>query len=133
MLVEQTYGEGAANQVAEAAGPLRLGFERQGAQIQGRIRAGDDDAQAHSWPRLFADASRRIDVEEQRYSIAGDRVRARYRVDPAPGDDLVLVVTEEYSVVEKGRALVGTVRVEFQRDGKERGSYVLRRRFEREP
>jgi hypothetical protein len=72
-----------------------------------------------------------VHVEEQRFSVAGDRVFARYRVDPSPGDDLVLVVTEEYSVVEDGEALVGTVRVEFRRDGEDRGSYLLHRRFER--
>jgi hypothetical protein len=46
---------------------------------------------------------------------------------------LVLEVVEEYRVAEGGRYLEGSVRVAFVRDGEARGSYVLHRRFEREP
>lgn len=132
-LVEQSYGEGQANLIAEEAQQLRIIFVRQGAEIQGRIRTAGGDDPGLPWPRLVSDVARTVHVEEKRFSAKQDRVRARYRVDPSPGDDLVLIVTEEYSVVEGGAALVGTVRVEFERDGQDRGSYLLHRRFERAP
>ncbi len=130
-LVEQTYGDGKSNLVAPSAPGVRLELFREGTRIQGRISGGGRGAADMSWPRLVADDSRAIHVEEKRLSTPEDQVLVRYRVDPSPGDDLILEVTEEYRVVDDGRALVGTVRVEFRRDGKERGSYVLHRRFER--
>ncbi len=131
-LVEQTYGEGKSNLVARSAPEVRLEFFRQGPQIQGRISGSGRGAAELSWPRLVADDSRAVHVEEKRLSTPEDSVLVRYRVDPSPGDDLVLEVTEEYRVVDDGQALVGTVRVQFRRGGKDRGSYVLHRRFERQ-
>lgn len=62
-----------------------------------------------------------------------DRVRVEYDFEPNPDDDLVLEIVEEYRVVDDGRALEGRVRVAFVRAGEPRGSYVLHRRFERQP
>lgn len=132
-LIEQTYGEGKSNLIKDDAPPVRIEFFRRGPEIQARIRAGGKDADRLAWPRFVSDLARGVHVEEQRFSSTEDRVRVRYRVDPSPGDDLVLVVTEEYAVAEEGRALVGTVRVEFRRGGEERGSYLLHRRFVKEP
>ncbi|MCP3980912.1 MAG: hypothetical protein GY716_16540 [bacterium] len=130
-LVEQTYGEGKSNLVDEDAAPLRLEFFRQGHEVHGKLRVGAGDESVHSWPRLVADSSRGVDIEERRVSAGEDRIVTRYRVDPSPGDDLFLEVTEDYQVVEGGAALIGTVRVRFERHGKDKGSYVLHRRLER--
>lgn len=132
-LVEQTYGDGGANQIRADEPPVRLAFERSGGSLVGTIRAGDARAAAVAWPNLTPDGARSVEVQARELGAREERVYARYRVAPAPGDDLWLVVTEDYRLIENGRALAGTVLVEFERHGEPRGSYVLHRRFERTP
>jgi hypothetical protein len=129
-LVEQTYGRGQANLVTGEP-TLVLEFAPRGVEIEAVVRGGEPDAPGLSWPRFAAGAGRPIHVAERQ--VAADGARARYRVDPAPGDDLTLEVEEDYRLTEGGRALVGTVRVRFWRDGQERGGYTLERRFEKLP
>jgi hypothetical protein len=132
-LVEQRYGSGAANLIdLQADAPLHLEFLRQAGGLRGRLWHERAD-EAVDWPAAVpAFELRSVHLDELVVDPAETAVRTSYRVDPAPGDDLVLEVQESYRVVEGGRALVGDVTVAFRVDGRPRGSYVLHRRFERQ-
>ncbi len=129
LLETQSYGSGKANQ-AHVAKPLRMEFYREGETLAGRIWFGGRSADSVPWPSLVQAPVR---SEEVVVSPAEDRVRARYRTESAPGEDVVLEITEEYRVTDGGTALSGTVTVSLLRGGKPGGSYVLQRRFRREP
>ncbi len=129
LLEKQSYGSGKANQ-AHVAKPLRMEFYREGETLAGRIWFGGHHADAVPWPSLLQAPVR---SEEVVVSPAEDRVRARYRTESAPGADVVLEITEEYRVTDGGTVLSGTVTVSLLRGGKPGGSYVLQRRFRREP
>ncbi len=129
LLESQSYGSGKANQ-AHVAKPLRMEFYRDGETLAGRIWFGGDHADALPWPSLVLAPLR---SEEVVISPAEDRVRARYRTVPADGGDVVLEITEEYRVTDGGTTLSGSVTVALLRGGKPAGSYVLERRFRREP
>jgi len=129
LLEEQSYGSGKANQ-AQVAEPLRMEFYRKGEDLAGRIWFGGTSADSIPWPSLVQAKIRSQQVD---FSPAEDRVRARYRTESASGADVVLEITEEYRVTEGGTSLSGTVTVAVLRGGKPGGSYVLERRFRREP
>ncbi len=129
LLDKQTYGSGKANQ-AQVPKPLRMEFYREGERLVGRIWFGGRSAESVRWPSL---GQAPVRSEEVVVSPAGDRVRVRYRSESAPGADVVLEITEEYRVTDGGTALSGTVTVALLRGGKPGGSYVLQRRFRREP
>ncbi len=129
LLEKQSYGSGKANQ-AHVDKPLRMEFYREGETLAGRIWFGERGADSVPWPSLMQEPVR---SEEVVVSPAEDRVRARYRTESAPGEDVVLEITEEYRVTDGGTALSGTVTVAVLRGGKPGGSYVLQRRFRREP
>ncbi len=129
LLEQQTYGSGKGHQ-AQVAKPLRMEFYRKGGELAGRIWFGERSADAVPWPSLVQAKIRSQQVD---FSPAEDRVRARYRAESAPGEDVVLEITEEYRVTDGGTALSGTVTVAILRAGKPGGSYVLERRFRREP
>ena len=132
-LVQQHYGEGEANQ-AIADLPIRLEFLRDRGNLVGRVRIGEAEAPARDWPALeIAGETRTVLLQERRFDETTGEVLARYRLQPAPGDGLVLEITERYRLGGDGQSLVGTVEVDFMRDGERRGGYVLRRRFAREP
>jgi len=133
VLVEQHYGEGRSN-LAPDEQPVNLEFTLEGGSLSGKIWVGDADAKAVRWPALAVEG-KPLEARVGRYTSSPrlDSVRVEYSVDPAPGDDLVLQIVEEYRAVDDGRALEGTVRVAFVRAGEPRGSYVLHRRFERRP
>jgi hypothetical protein len=133
LLVEQRYGKGEADH-ASTDQPVRLEFVRDGGTVAGTIRAGSGESVAARWPAMVVDGEpQEIRVEEYRTGRDSEWVRASYTVPPRPGDDLMLKVVEEYRVSTGGKELVGTVTVSFMRDGEPRGSYVLHRRFERQP
>jgi hypothetical protein len=133
LLVEQHYGEGRSN-LAPDEEPVKLEFLQQGGQLAGRVWTGAAEEKAVPWP---AAPGKQGPVPPRVRSFSSsprlDSVRVEYSVEPSPGDGLVLEIVEEYRVVDEGRALEGTVRVAFVRDGEPRGSYVLHRRFERQP
>jgi hypothetical protein len=129
LLEKQSYGSGSANQ-AQLAEPLRMEFYREGERLVGRIWFGGQSAESVPWPSL---GQAPVRSQEVVVSPAEDRVRVRYRSEPAPGTDVVLEITEEYRVTDGGTALSGTVTVAVLRGGKPGGSYVLQRRFRREP
>ena len=128
-LVEQTYGSGQANR-ADSDAPLHLEFHREAGRLIGRSWFGAGDAAR--WPSLPVGESRALSVE--RVDVARDEasVLAHYRVEPAPGDDATLEITEEYRVTEGGSVLSGRVTVAVSRGGEPGGSYVLHRKFKRE-
>lgn len=132
-LVEQQYGEGRANQAPQEE-PVWLEFSRDGEKLNGSIWAGASRSQAVAWPAHGAGEDRApVRVRQITTGPLLDQVRAAYTVEPAPGNETLLEVVEEYRLSDGGKALEGTVTVSFFRDGKPRGSYVLHRRFERRP
>lgn len=132
-LVEQHYGDGHTDLVDDET-PLRLEIVREGAGLAALVRAGDRRSPAEPWPALAIAGERRtLDVDERSIDAPEGELVARYRLEPAPGDGLVLHVVERYRLTDGGDALVGTVSVDFVRDGAPRGGYVLTRRFERAP
>jgi len=133
VLVEQHYGKGSSN-LAPDEQPVKIEFVHEGGRLTGRVWAGAAEAEALPWPVApVRGESPRPRVHDYFSSPRLDEVRVEYSVEPSPGDGLVLEVVEEYRVVDEGKALEGSVRVAFVRDGQPRGSYVLHRRFEREP
>ena len=133
VLVEQHYGEGRSN-LAPDDRPVKLEFSLEGNRLTGRVWAGDAEANAVPWPAAPVKGEP-VPAQVRDYSSSPrlDRVRVEYSAEPAPGDGLVLEIVEEYRLVDEGKTLEGSVTVAFVRDGEPRGSYVLHRRFEREP
>ena len=132
-LVEQRYGAGGSN-LANLDAPVRLEFRRQGAGLTCRIWAGHAVQQARAWPAFVsATPPAAVMTDELAVDPARASARARYRVDTSDDDDLILHIVEDYRVEPSSGALVGTVTVTLVDDGKPRGSYVLHRRFEKEP
>lgn len=130
VLVEQTYGSG-ANNLADAERPLHVEFRRGPAGLGGRLWAGDDPADAVTWPAFRAErelAPPRILEREE--DPAGGAVRVRYRVEVEPESGFEIEVTESYRLSGDG-ALTGTMTVRFFTPEGDRGSYELRRRFQR--
>lgn len=131
-LVEQRYGGGQAN-LADLEEPLRLDFVRTGLTTAVTLRAGPQSTVRLDWPAFLTDRGPlSVDILEKSEDAASGSIRAQYRVRPST--DLTLEITEEYRLAEEGRALLGTYSVSFIGEGADpRGSYVLHRRFEREP
>lgn len=132
LLVEQTYGSGRSNLVKDEE-PLRLEFFREGDRLAARAWFGDGSAGLLQWPSLLTGDSADVRVEEIVIAPRENHVRARYRTEPAPGEETALEIVEEYRVSDDGKTLTGTVTVSQMRAGETGGSYVLHRRFEREP
>jgi hypothetical protein len=130
-LVEQTHGEGRFDTV-DLGPPLRLEFVRQGSELVGRTRDGTSGEQVRRWPALRADEGT-LRVDSVEFSRGEDSVRARYSVTTGADDRVRLDFVESYRVGRDARTLTGTVTVSLVRDGVPGGSYVVRRRFEREP
>ena len=134
-LVEQTYGGSLANLV-ENETPVTLTLVRSGVALDATLTAADSTAR-HPWPAFVTDAGA-LPVEslERRDDAASCGLHAKYRVRPS--DDLTLEIVEDYRCAGDGKALVGTYSVFFLARSPEgtlspRGSYVLHRRFERQP
>jgi hypothetical protein len=131
-LVEQSYGKGRGD-IPEAGSPVLIEFRRTPTGITGRVWAGDEKTTAADWPMLFtADGPRPVRLREIESPPTGDRVRARYEVEPSGQEGGVLEIIEEYRLSDDGTALLGTVTVSLSHDGKSAGSYSIRRRFERQ-
>jgi hypothetical protein len=132
-LVEQRFGSGQADLVLAEA-PPRIEFARIGGRLAGSLWSGPDSSKAIPWPAFTThDGGLPLRIRELSFSPDGRRVRAVYRVRRAAGGGEFVEVAEEYEALEDGKALEGTVRVTALEEGKPQGSYLLRRRFEREP
>jgi hypothetical protein len=132
-LVEQSTGAGKANLVSADA-PLRLEFRMTGASLAGRIWTAEKSPRPFPWPSFFSERNLLpVDAARVVISPGSDAARAVYRVRTSGNGDLDLEVEEEYRLAEDGRALVGTVRITSLEGGKPSGSYLIHRRFEREP
>lgn len=132
-LVEQHYAQGGSN-LAFHEVPVRLEFVREGAGWAARIWAGDDRSKAFSWPAFATDDGPvPVEVLERAQDPLLSSITVRYRAHPSPTDDLVLDITESYAVSASGKDLEGTMTVRFTGGTTNRGGFVLRRRFEREP
>jgi len=132
LLVEQTYGSGSSNLVKDQE-PLRLEFFREGERLAARAWFGDGSGGLLPWPSLLTGDGAEVRVEEVVIAPREDSVLARYRTEPAPGEETALEIVEEYRVGDDGKTLTGTVTVSLSRAGEPGGSYVLYRRFERGP
>ena len=133
LLVEQHYGKG-QSELAPVENPVHLEFVQEGGRITGRIWAGFSRAQAVAWPAFAVDDKHvRTQIDEYETSPGRNRVRAAYTVDPSADSKLTLKVVEEYRLADGGKSLKGTLTVRFLHAGEPRGSYVLHRRFERQP
>ena len=132
-LTDQHYGSGASN-LAPTERPLRLEFFRDASGLAGRIWPADPSAPPFPWPSFVAEGvPLPVLVEEMLVDPKLERIRIRYRVSPASSDGREILVAEEYHAVRGGRELEGSVKITALEGGKDRGSYVIHRRFEREP
>jgi hypothetical protein len=132
-LVEQVYGSGKANLAALEA-PVRLEFFVSGGRLTGRIWAGDDASNALPWPALLTEhGSRPLEIQQIVIAPGSDRVKAVCRTRSASPDEEVYEIAEEYRLSGAGAVLLGTVTIRAVAPGGSGGSYVLHRRFEREP
>lgn len=129
-LVEQTYQRG-GNNLAPLDAPVRLQITLGPDGPVGRIWSGADEGAALAWPAFVAGEVERP-VEVLGRAARDGAFEVRYRVAPAPGDDLVLEIVERYAASADGDALEGTVEVRFTGGASHRGGYTLHRRFERE-
>jgi len=134
VLAEQYYCDGGSNLVSETDEPLHLSFVRDVEGLHGLLWRGADRAAALRWPALLGD-DEAGPVSVERLALPADEsgIDVTYTVAPSATDDLVLRVVERYGLVDDGKALAGRVEITFVRDGEMKGSYVLRRRFERQP
>ena len=132
-LVEQRYGSGNAN-LASVEAPVRLEFFVSGGRLVGRIWAGEDRTRALDWPALLTEhGPHPVDVRQITIDPASNRARAVYRPRPSSPTGEPLEIVEEYRVADGGSVLLGTVTNKSLGPGEAAGSYILRRRFEREP
>jgi len=132
-LVEQRVGTGEANQ-ASADTPLRLEFYLSGASLAGRIWTAEKRPRAFPWPSFLPDnVALPVRPVQVTISAVGDTARAIYRVHASEEGYPILQVEEEYRLAEGGRALIGTVKITSLKGGEPAGSYLLHRRFEKDP
>ena len=132
-LVEQRYGGGQAN-LADTERPVFLELEPETAGLAGKIWAGDDPGEARDWPAYLTDrGALPVEVLNRTEDLACPAVEVHYLVRPVPDDDLVLEITEHYDATDDGRTLVGWMRVTFTGGDRNRGNYILQRRWERQP
>jgi len=132
-LVEQRYGGGEAN-LADTERPVFLELEPGTTGFTGKIWAGDDPAEARDWPVYVTDSGALpVEVLNRAEDLACPAVEVHYLVRPVPDDNLVLEITEHYDATDDGKALVGWMRVTFTGGERNRGNYILQRRWERQP
>jgi hypothetical protein len=132
-LVEQRFGSGNAN-LAPIEAPVRLEFYLSYGRLAGRIWAGEDTSKALSWPAMLTEhGPHPVDIRQIAIDPASNLARAVYRPHPSSPDGEVLEIVEEYRVVEGGSILQGSVTIRSLGPGDSTGSYLLVRRFTREP
>jgi hypothetical protein len=132
-LAEQVYGSGQANLVSVEA-PVRLEFSVSGGRLTGRIWTGNDASSALPWPALLTEhGPRPLEIRQIVIAPGNDRVKAVCRTRSASPDEEVYEIAEEYRLSEAGAILLGTVTIRAVAPDGSGGSYVLHRRFEREP
>jgi hypothetical protein len=132
-LVEQRYGSGELN-LASIEAPARLEFFVSGGRLAARIWAGEDRSSALPWPALLTEhGAHPLEIRQLSIDPASNQARAVYRPRPATPNAEVVEIIEEYRLAEGGGALLGTVTVSSLGPGGPAGSYVLKRRFVREP
>ena len=132
-LVEETYGAGQRNLVREEASQT-IEFVREGTQLEGRTRIGPGMPELRDWPSfVIGETAAPLTVHEKLIRPGEDGIRVRYEVAAFRDDDMRLDVVEEYSLSDDGRSMTGTVTVTFLRGSESRGSFVLHRKFEKQP
>jgi len=130
-LVEQTYGEGQSDTL-DVRKPLRLEFIRQGSELVGWTWSSESSHEIVRWPSLLTGEGR-VRIEQIDIAPGEDRVRTRYSATMDSDDRVRIDFVEDYSVGDDRKTLTGTVTISLVRDGRPAGSYVVRRRFVREP
>jgi hypothetical protein len=133
VLAEQTYGRGASN-LAERAPDLHLDVAVDLDRADVKVWSGGEVRRALPWPAVVAGGTpARLDVLEKSVDAGQGKLRTSYRIRPPTEDGLTLDILEQYSLTDDGESLEGTVTVRMTRRGEPRGSFVLHRRFVREP
>ena len=131
VLVEQHYGKGARN-IADLEKPVRMKIVLAEGAPQVRIRTSDSSDAGLSWPAWVADDGPvPVQLLERTVDTTAGVIATKYRIVPRDESELILEVTERYSLSVEGESLLGTVVVQFIRDGQPRGAYTLYRTFER--
>jgi len=131
ILVEQHYESGSAN-ILDQEQPLSLELKLSDGLLMAKIRVSGEKSVVYDWPAFVNDAGPLpITIEERNEDLQKGIISVRYRVKPSPDDDLILSISEEYSLTESRDALVGKMEVTFMQGEAKRGSFVLHRRFER--
>ena len=132
-LVEQRGATG-PDGPARSSPPARLEILREGAGLTCRVSTAEEPARVFPWPVfLKGHESLPVAIEERILDERTGRLRARYTVDLPEGDPQALRVVEDYALSEDRRSLDGTVRLTLVERGTERGTWVIRRQFVREP
>lgn len=130
-LEDEHYGEGGGNLAARKA-PVFLEISPRPGEPAVYVWMGDDPGRAVAWPAyLSGEQSQPVEILERSLDLLGGRIRVRYRVRSAPGDELVLEIVEQYALAGDGESLQGSATVSFLRGDEPRGSFVLHRRFVR--
>jgi hypothetical protein len=131
-LVDPGREAGRPGEAAFEAAP-RLECALEGAALACRALTAEAPPRAFEWPAFVSEAGPLpVIVHERILDARTGRLFARYEVRLPPPGDRRLRIVEEYRLEDRG-ALAGTVRLTLVEDGEEAGSWVVRRRYEREP
>ena len=129
LMVEQFYGDGQAN-IVDKELPLYLEFTPDGDGWSVLVWPGDDRDKAVDWPaHVTRHGIQSVEVLEREVLDGGRGIRAKYELPPKGGG--VVVIEEKYSLDPSGEFLTGKASVNILKNGEDKGSYVLNRRFER--
>lgn len=132
-LAEQTYESGGSN-LAERAPVLHLDVAEEPGHTNVTVWSGVDARLARSWPAMVIDGlPPNIQILERSVDAAAGTLHSRYRIEPPSSEGNTVDIVEDYALSAAGDELKGTMTVELSRDGEPRGSFVLHRRFVREP
>jgi len=132
-LIEQRYGSGQSHLIAIDP-PLRLEFFVAGGKLTARVWPALDRPQPLAWPAFLSEhAAHPIEIKQVAIRPGDNLARALYRLKPAAPESDEIEILEEYRLAEEGGVLVGTVTVTAHGKTGPAGSYVLQRRFVREP
>jgi len=133
VLAEQTYQKGGSN-LARRSPDLHLDVSVDLNLTEVKIWSGRDARSARPWPAVVAGGTAaQIEVLEKTVDDKTGKLRTHYLIHPPDEDGLTVDILEVYTLARDAESLNGTVTVKLSRGDRPRGSYVLHRRFVREP
>jgi hypothetical protein len=133
VLAEQTYQKSGSN-LARRSPELHLDVSVDLNLTEVKVWSGNDARTARSWPAVLAgETAAQIEMLEKTVDVKTGNLRTHYRIHPPDEDGLTVDILEVYALEPDGESLNGTLTVKLSRGDQPRGSYVLHRRFVREP